>query len=71
MKKPVGRPSSGGKRVQIRFKSDNQVETIRKAVEKLNSGTDYSEVTFNGFVSGVAFKEAQRILKVSMEKSGI
>ena len=63
MKKPVGRPSTGGKRVQIRFKSDKQVETIRKAVEKLNSGADYSEVTFNGFVSGVAFKEAERILK--------
>ena len=71
MKKPVGRPSAGGKRVQIRFKSDKQVETIRKAVEKLNSGSAYSEVTFNGFVSGVAFKEAERILKVSMEKSGI
>ena len=56
MKKPVGRPSAGVKRVQIRFKSDKQVETIRKAVEKLNSGADYSEVTFNGFVSGVAFK---------------
>ena len=62
MKKPVGRPSAGGKRVQIRFKSDNQVET---------AGSSYGEVTFNGFVSGVAFKEAQRILKVSMEKSGI
>ena len=71
MKKPVGRPSTGGKRVQIRFKSDKQVETIRKAVEKLNSGSAYSEVTFNGFVSKVAFKEAERILKVSMEKSGI
>jgi len=63
MKKPVGRPSTGGKRVQIRFKSDKQVETIRKAVEKLNLGTDYSEVTFNGFVSGIAVKEAERILK--------
>ena len=71
MKKPVGRPSAGGKRVQIRFKSDKQVETIRMAVEKLNSGTDYSEVTFNGFVSGVAFKKAEQILKVIMEKSGI
>ena len=71
MKKPVGRPSAGGQRVQIRFKSDKQVETIRKAVEKLNSGSDYGEVTFNSFVSKLAFKEAERILKVSMEKSGI
>ena len=71
MKKPVGRPSTGGKRVQIRFKSDKQVETIRKAVETINAESSYGEVTFNGFVSGVAFKEAQQILKVSMEKSGI
>ena len=71
MKKQVGRPSAGGKRVQIRFKSDKQVETIRKAVETINAESSYGEVTFNGFVSGVAFKEAQRILKVSMEKSGI
>ncbi len=63
MKKPVGRPSAGGKRVQIRFKSDKQVETIRKAVEKINSGSAYGEITFNSFVSGVAFKEAERILK--------
>ena len=63
MKKPVGRPSAGGKRVQIRFKSDKQVETICKAVEKINSGSAYGEITFNSFVSGVAFKEAERILK--------
>jgi hypothetical protein len=68
MKKPVGRPSTGGKRVQIRFKSDKQVETIRKAVETINAESSYGEVTFNGFVSGVAFKEAERILKKGVLK---
>ncbi len=63
MKKPVGRPSTGGKRVQIRFKNDKQVATIRKAVDAINAGSAYGEITFNSFVSGVAFKEAERILK--------
>tara|TARA_R110002096_G_scaffold36500_2_gene101900 strand:- start:49 stop:252 length:204 start_codon:yes stop_codon:yes gene_type:complete len=63
MKNATGRPSLGGKRVQIRFKNDKQIEMIRKVVSAINAGSAYGDVTFNSFVSGVAFREAERILK--------
>jgi len=55
--------SSGGPRVQIRFKSDKQRDTIHKVVSAINAGSAYGDITFNSFVSGVAFREAERILK--------
>ena len=59
----IGRPSFGGPRVQIRFKSDEQRDMIRKVVSAINAGSAYGDITFNSFVSGVAFREAERILK--------
>ena len=55
--------TTGGPRVQVRFKNDKELARIRKAVEVLNNNTDYGTITFNSFVSGVAFREADRLLK--------
>lgn len=55
--------ATGGPRVQVRFKNDKELARIRKAVEAINKSTAYGTITFNSFVSGVAFREADRLLK--------
>jgi hypothetical protein len=59
----LAKHTSGGPRVQIRFKSEEQRDMIRKVVSAINAGSAYGDITFNSFVSGVAFREAERILK--------
>jgi hypothetical protein len=63
-KKKTQAPSpTSGPRVQVRFKSDKEVARIREAVEAINNSTVYGAITFNSFVSGVAFREADKILR--------
>ena len=42
--------ANGGPRVQIRFKSDEQRDMIRKVVSAINAGSAYGDITFNSFV---------------------